>query len=101
MTKQEKGDEARKKSQTRTGKSEKAAPLSKKIGKNTPKAAEIEADNTARQNGNRQLRMDRNLLKNSTDHPKGRVCVTGSDSYRQRVNSFQSKQRKKSQDRDR
>ena len=111
MTKQEKGYEPRKKSQTRTVKSEKAVPLSKrgevyeshlfttkderfkteafiaeakevytelinshisdpeqrlkvfdknsvylptkKIGKNNPKAAEIEADNTARQEWNR------------------------------------------------
>ena len=38
------------------------------------------------QNGSRQLRTDRNLLRNSTDRPKNKACVTGSDSFRKRTN---------------
>ena len=30
--------------------------------------------------------MDRNLLRNNTDRPKDKVCVTGSDSFRKRAN---------------
>ena len=47
------------------------------------------------QNGSRQLRTDRNLLKNSTDRPKDKVCVTGSDSFRKRVNRVLSRSRER------
>ena len=47
------------------------------------------------QNGSRQLRTDRNLLKNSTDRPKDKVCVTGSDSFRKMVNRTLSRSRER------
>ena len=47
------------------------------------------------QNGSRQLRTDRNLLKNSTDRPKDKVCVTGSDSFRKRANRTLSRSRER------
>ena len=47
------------------------------------------------QNGSRQLRTDRNLPRNSTDRPKDKVCVTGSDSFRKRVNRVLSRSRER------
>ena len=47
------------------------------------------------QNGSRQLRTDRNLLRNSTDRPKDKACVTGSDSFRKRTNRTLSRSRER------
>ena len=47
------------------------------------------------QNGSRQLRTDRNLLRNSTDRPKNKACVTGSDSFRKRTNRTLSRSRER------
>mgnify|MGYP007001720028 CR=1 FL=1 len=47
------------------------------------------------QNGSRQLRTDRNLLRNSTDRPKDKVCETGSDSFRKRGNRTLSRSRER------
>ena len=47
------------------------------------------------QNESRQLRTDRNLLRNSTDRPKNKACVTGSDSFRKRANRTLSRSRER------
>ena len=47
------------------------------------------------QNGSRQLRTDRNLLRNSTDRPKNKACVTGSDSFRKKTNRILSRSRER------
>lgn len=47
------------------------------------------------QNESRQLRTDRNLLRNSTDRPKNKACVTGSDSFRKRTNRTLSRSRER------
>ena len=46
-------------------------------------------------NVSRQLRTDSNLLKNSTDRPKNKVCVTGSASFRKRANRMLSRSRER------
>ena len=47
------------------------------------------------QNGSRQSRTDGNLPRNSTDRPKDKVCVTGSDSFRKRANRTLSRSRER------
>lgn len=42
-----------------------------------------------------QSRTDRNLPRNSTDHPKNKVCVTGSDSFKRRANRTLSRNRER------
>ena len=47
------------------------------------------------QNGSGQSRTDGNLPRNSTDRPKDKVCVTGSDSFRKRANRTLSRSRER------